>query len=69
MSLHLSRAIEKIAVTACAAAYPDEGGGLLIGPTPEFFDAPGRAVRADEARAVPNTWSQSSKSSRYLIDR
>lgn len=68
MSLRISRALEKLAVAACEAAYPDEGCGLLIGPVPEAFDAPGREVAVDEVRSLPNGWDASAKSNRYLID-
>jgi proteasome lid subunit RPN8/RPN11 len=68
VSLTVNRAIEEIVVATCRKAYPDEGCGLLIGPTPDNFDAPGRAVRVDEARPLPNGWDASAKTNRYLID-
>jgi proteasome lid subunit RPN8/RPN11 len=68
MSLRLSRALEKIVTEACEKAYPDEGCGLLIGPVPGAFDAPGRAVAVDDVRPLPNGWDSSAKTNRYLID-
>lgn len=68
MSLRLGRAVRMVAVSACEKAFPEEGCGLLIGPIPEDFDRPGRAVAADEARALPNGWDASAKTNRYLID-
>ncbi len=68
MSLKLSRAIEKIAVETCQAAFPEEGCGLLIGPIPDDFDKMGRALEVDEARPLPNGWDASAKTNKYLID-
>jgi proteasome lid subunit RPN8/RPN11 len=68
VSLKVSRALEAIVVETCEKAYPDEGCGLLIGPIPEDFDKPGRAVEADQARPLPNGWDASAKTNRYLID-
>ena len=68
MSLQIDRALEQIVVEACEKAYPDEGCGLLIGPVPDAFDKPGRAVVANEARPLPNGWDSSAKTNRYLID-
>jgi proteasome lid subunit RPN8/RPN11 len=68
VSLQIDRALEQIVVEACEKAYPDEGCGLLIGPVPDAFDKPGRAVVANEARPLPNGWDSSAKTNRYLID-
>lgn len=68
MSLKVSRALESVVVGACEKAYPDEACGLLLGPVPDAFDAPGRAVTADEVRPLPNGWDASAKTNRYLID-
>lgn len=68
MTLKVARALEEAVVQACETAYPNEGCGLLIGPVPADFDAPGRAVRVDEARPLPNGWDASAKTNRYLID-
>ncbi len=68
MSLRITRALEQIAVATCQAAFPEEGCGLLIGPIPEDFDRPGRALKVDEARPLPNGWDASAKTNRYLID-
>lgn len=68
MSLKLNRAVEAIAVATCEKAFPEEGCGLLIGPIPEDFDGPGRALAVDEARPLPNGWDASAKTNRYLID-
>lgn len=68
MSLKVSRALERIVVETCEKAFPDEGCGLLIGPVPGAFDAPGREVAVDEARPLPNGWDASAKTNRYLID-
>jgi len=68
MSLKLNRAVEEIAVQTCEKAFPEEGCGLLIGPIPENFEAPGRALQIDEARPLPNGWDASAKTNRYLID-
>jgi proteasome lid subunit RPN8/RPN11 len=68
VSLRVDRALEEIVVSACQKAYPDEGCGLLIGPVPDDFDKPGRAVVADQARPLPNGWDASAKTNRYLID-
>ena len=68
MSLHLNGAIESVAVQTCQKAFPEEGCGLLIGPIPDDFDKPGRALRVDEARPLPNGWDTSAKTNRYLID-
>jgi proteasome lid subunit RPN8/RPN11 len=68
VSLTVSRALEGAVVAACEKAYPDEGCGLLIGPVPDGFDAPGRSVSVDEARPLPNGWDASAKTNRYLID-
>lgn len=68
MSLKVGRALESVVTAACEKAYPDEGCGLLIGPVPDAFDKPGRAVVADEARPLPNGWDASAKTNRYLID-
>jgi proteasome lid subunit RPN8/RPN11 len=68
VSLQVSRALEAIVVESCEKAFPDEGCGLLIGPVPEKFDAPGRAVVVNEARPLPNGWDSSAKTNRYLID-
>lgn len=68
MSLCLNRAVEEIATKTCERAFPEEGCGLLIGPIPEDFDHPGRALSVDEARALPNGWDAEAKTSRYLID-
>ena len=68
MSLRVRRALEQIVVETCEKAYPDEGCGLLIGPAPDAFDRPGRAVVIDEARPLPNGWDSSAKTNRYLID-
>ena len=68
MSLFVSAAAAALAVATCEKAFPEEGCGLLLGPVPENFDRPGRAVAVDEARALPNGWDASSKHNRYLID-
>ena len=68
MSLKLNRAVEEIAVQTCEKAFPEEGCGLLIGPIPDDFDKPGRALAVDEARPLPNGWDASAKTNRYLID-
>ena len=68
MSLKLNRAVEKIAVHTCERAFPEEGCGLLIGPIPDDFDKPGRALEVDEARPLPNGWDASAKTNKYLID-
>lgn len=68
MSLEVSRALERIVVETCEKAYPEEGCGLLIGPVPDRFDAPGRAVVVDDARPMPNGWDASAKTNRCLID-
>jgi proteasome lid subunit RPN8/RPN11 len=68
MSLRLNRAVEAIAVQTCEKAFPEEGCGLLIGPVPDDFDCPGRALTVDEARPLPNGWDASAKTNRYLID-
>ena len=68
MSLKINRALEKVVVGACEAAYPDEACGLLIGPAPGDFDAPGRAVGVDEVRPLPNGWDATAKTNRYLLD-
>ena len=68
MSLRLSRTAKQIAVQTCQKAFPEEGCGLLIGPIPDDFDKPGRAVQVDEARPLPNGWDASAKTNRYLID-
>ena len=68
MSLKLNRAVEEIAVKTCEKAFPEEGCGLLIGPIPDDFDKPGRALEVDEARPLPNGWDASAKTNRYLID-
>ena len=68
MSLRLNRAVEEIAVKTCERAFPEEGCGLLIGPIPDDFDKPGRALEVDEARPLPNGWDASAKTNRYLID-
>lgn len=68
MSLKIDRAREKIVVTACESAYPEEGCGLLIGPVPDDFHAPGRAVAVDEVRPLANGWDSSAKTNRYLLD-
>ena len=52
----------------CEKAFPEEGCGLLIGPIPDDFDKPGRALAVDEARPLPNGWDASAKTNRYLID-
>lgn len=68
MSLRVTRALEQIVVETCEKAYPEEGCGLLIGPVPDGFDAPGREVLVDDARPAPNSWGESSKANRCLID-
>ncbi|MFI5345861.1 MAG: Mov34/MPN/PAD-1 family protein [Elusimicrobiota bacterium] len=68
MSLRVGRALEKIVVETCEKAFPDEGCGLLLGPLPDSFDAPGRPVVVDEARPLPNGWDSSAKTNRYLIE-
>lgn len=68
MSLKLGRAVESVAVQTCEKAFPEEGCGLLIGPVPDDFDRPGRALEVDEARPLPNGWDASAKTNRYLID-
>ncbi|MDD5303137.1 MAG: M67 family metallopeptidase [Elusimicrobia bacterium] len=68
MSLRLNRAVEAIAVATCEKAFPEEGCGLLIGPIPEDFDRPGRALEVNEARPLANGWDASAKTNRYLID-
>jgi proteasome lid subunit RPN8/RPN11 len=68
MSLSVGRAAAALAVETCERAFPEEGCGLLIGPVPDGFDRPGRAVTVDEARALPNGWDASSKTTRYLLD-
>ena len=68
MSLRLNRAVERVAVSACEKAFPEEGCGLLIGPIPGDFDHPGRVLSVDEARPLPNGWDASAKTNRYLID-
>ncbi|MBI3288941.1 MAG: hypothetical protein HYZ74_05435 [Elusimicrobia bacterium] len=68
MSLRISRAAEALAVSTCEAAFPEEGCGLLLGPVPEDFERLGRAVDVNEARALPNGWDASTKTTRYLID-
>lgn len=68
MSLKLNRAVESVAVQTCEKAFPEEGCGLLIGPVPDDFDRPGRALEVDEARPLPNGWDASAKTNRYLID-
>jgi proteasome lid subunit RPN8/RPN11 len=68
MSLFVTRAVAALAAQACERAFPEEGCGLLIGPVPDGFDRPGRAVTVDEARALPNGWDASSKATRYLLD-
>jgi proteasome lid subunit RPN8/RPN11 len=68
MSLRLTRAVEAVAHKACEKAFPEEGCGLLIGPIPDGFELPGRAVVVDEARPLPNGWDASAKTNRYLID-
>ncbi len=68
MSLKLNRAIEEIAAQTCRQAFPEEGCGLLLGPIPDNFDAPGRAVEVDEARPQANVWDASTRTKHYLID-
>ena len=68
MSLKLNRAVEQIVVETCEKAFPEEGCGLLIGPIPDQFDKPGRALEVDEARPLPNGWDSSAKTNKYLID-
>jgi len=68
VSLKVNRALEQIVVETCEKAYPDEGCGLLIGPTPDDFIAMKRPVVVDEARPLPNGWDSSAKTNRYLID-
>ncbi len=68
MTLRAARALERAVTGACESAYPDEGCGLLLGPVPDAFDQPGRALRVDEVRALPNGWDASAKTNRYLID-
>ncbi len=68
MSLRLNRAVEEIAVKTAEKAFPEEGCGLLLGPIPDDFDKPGRALVVDEARPLPNGWDASAKTNKYLID-
>jgi proteasome lid subunit RPN8/RPN11 len=68
VSLKVKAGLKEIVVATCEKAFPDEGCGLLLGPVPDDFDKPGRAVVADEARPLPNGWDSSAKTNRYLID-
>ncbi len=68
MTLRAGREVVDEVSRACAAAYPEEACGLLLGPVPEDFDRLGREVRADRALALPNGWDSSAKTNRYAID-
>lgn len=69
MSLTVTKKIAAQVRAAAEAAFPEECCGLLIGAMPEGFEKPGRAVRADEARPLPNGWEAAAqKTTRYQID-
>ncbi len=68
MTLKAPRKLETAVMQACEKSYPEEGCGLLLGPVPDGFDAPGRTLSVDEVRALPNGWDASAKTNRYLID-
>lgn len=68
MSLHVPAAIQAQVEAAAEKAFPEECCGFLIGPIPEGFEKPQRAVRVREARPLPNGWESSARTHRYQID-
>jgi proteasome lid subunit RPN8/RPN11 len=68
MSLRLSPALLKEVEARAEAAFPEECCGFVIGPPPDDFDKPGRAVVATETRALPNGWEAGARTHRYQID-
>ena len=68
MSLTVSRTIEAQVLAAAEKAFPEECCGFLIGPVPDGFEKPGRAVAATQARPLPNGWESAARTHRYQID-
>jgi proteasome lid subunit RPN8/RPN11 len=68
LSLKVNRQIMDQVTQAAEAAHPEECCGLLIGPVPKDFHVPGRAVRVEEARPLPNGWDSAARTHRYSVD-
>lgn len=67
MSLRLAKGLLERVQEHAARAYPEECCGALIGPVPEDFDRPGRAVEAKDLRPLGNSWEAGARDRRYQV--
>ena len=67
MILKLSPADLDVLRAHAARAYPEECCGLLAGPLPEGFGAPGAALDATETLPLDNAW-EGPRTNRFRVD-
>jgi len=68
MSLKVPTPLVKQVISAAEKAFPEECCGFLLGPVPNDFSNPKRAVVVDETRPLPNGWEAGARTHRYQID-
>lgn len=68
MTLRLPRALLSAIEAHARRSHPEECCGVMLGPLPGDFSAPGRGVGVDEARPLDNAWEAPGRGTRYQVE-